>query len=57
MPHVPPELRSPCVVEPGDYTTLKGAARVVTDLAEGLDCSNGKIVAIDEILAKAEARP
>ena len=55
VPEVPAALRAPCLVDPGDYTTLKAAARLVTDLAEGLDCANGRLSAIDGILTAAEA--
>lgn len=56
VPHVPADLRAPCLVDPGDYTTLKAAARLVTDLVEGLDCANGRIAAMDGILTAAEAK-
>lgn len=56
MPEVPADLRTPCLVEPRDYSTLVDVALILTDHVEGLDCANGKIVAIDGILTDAEAK-
>ena len=54
VPEVPADLRAPCVVEPRVYETLADVALILSDHVEGLDCANGRIVAIDVILTKAE---
>lgn len=55
VPEVPADLRAPCLVSSRDYSTLKDVALILTDHVEALDCANGKIVAIDDILTAAEA--
>lgn len=54
-PTVPTELRQPCLVEARDYETLRDVALILTDHVEALDCANGRIVAIDEIMVAYEA--
>ncbi len=54
MPEVPADLRAPCLVAPREAVSLTDVALLLTDYAEGLDCANGRIVAIDKILTSAE---
>ena len=54
-PSVPTELRQPCEVEARAYETLRDVALILTDHVEGLECANGRIVAIDAILTEYEA--
>jgi methionine synthase II (cobalamin-independent) len=42
-------------VEARDYETLRDVALILTDHVEALDCANGRIVAIDEIMVAYEA--
>jgi len=51
---VPDELRQPCSVAQRDYDTLLDIALILTDHVECLETANGRIVAVDEILTKAE---
>lgn len=54
-PTVPAELRQPCEASGREVDTLRDVALVLTDYAESLDCANGRILAIDEILSAYEA--
>jgi hypothetical protein len=56
VPEVPADLRAPCLVAARDYATLKDVALILTDHVEALDCANGRLAAIDEILTAAEAK-
>lgn len=55
VPEVPADLRAPCLVAPREAVSLTDVAIILTDYAEGLDCANGRIAAIDGILTAAEA--
>ena len=49
------DLRSPCIVEdPADRSSREISQHYVR-LNQGLDCANGKILAIDGIYTQAEA--
>jgi hypothetical protein len=48
-------LRQPCEVQAREYDTLRDVALILTDHVEALDCSNGRIMAIDAILTGYEA--
>lgn len=54
-PRVPDELRQPCEVEARAYDSLRDVALILTDHVEGLECANGRLVAIDAILSEYEA--
>lgn len=54
-PRVPTELRQPCEVEAREYESLRDVALILTDHVEGLECANGRLVAIDAILTEYEA--
>lgn len=54
-PTVPTELRQPCEAGAREYETLRDVALILTDHVEALDCANGRILAIDEILVAYEA--
>lgn len=54
VPHVPSDLRSPCIPPEREYETVADAALIFTDHVEALDCANGKIEATNTILTKAE---
>lgn len=54
VPHVPPDLRSPCLPPEREYETVADAALIFTDHVEALDCANGKIEATNRILTEAE---
>jgi hypothetical protein len=56
VPEVPSELRQPCNVAPREAETLQDVALILTDHVEALDCANGRIVAIDAILAEVEIK-
>ena len=54
-PSIPTELRQPCQLTLRDYETLRDVALLLTDYAEAVECANGRIVAIDAILAEYES--
>jgi hypothetical protein len=47
-------LRQPCTVEARAYDSLRDVALILTDHVEAVECANGRIVAIDAILAEYE---
>ena len=53
-PDVGADLREPCEVEVRAYDGLSDVALILGDHVEALDCANGKIEAIDDILTRAE---
>jgi hypothetical protein len=55
VPDVPKDLRTPVEVAPRSVDTLGDVGLILTDFVEGLDTANGRIVASDCILSKAEA--
>ena len=55
VPVVDKDLRTPCEVALREYESIADVGLIITDHVEALDCSNGKIVAIDEILTDAES--
>lgn len=54
-PDVPYELRTPVAAPDRQVRTLKDVGVVLTDHVEALETANGKIAAIDCILAAAES--
>jgi len=55
-PDVPDALRKPVEVPVRERVTLRDLGLIVTDHVEALEEANGRLTAIDEILADAEAR-
>lgn len=56
VPEVPKALRTPVDVAPRTAESLADVGLILTDHVEALEEANGKIVAIDEILAAAEEK-
>lgn len=53
-PAVPQELREPCYAPKRERGSLRDVALILTDHVEALDCANGRIIAIDEVLTEWE---
>ena len=56
VPSVPTELRTPVPVPDREAENLKDVGLLLVDYDEALGEANSKIVATDEILARAEER-
>lgn len=54
IPHVPADLRTPCEISDRKVKTVNELAALATEHLRSAECANSKIVAIDDILTKAE---